>query len=124
MLSDSHIHLSHPLFDGEVTCVNTEGSDETLVTANRDVLVDKMKKAGIAFCVEPAIELESNARILQYAGRYSDFYIPRSVCTRQEVFKQNGSIEKNWKIFLKTQVWSQSESWGWIIITNERNNIA
>lgn len=52
------------------------------------------------------------------------FYIPRSVCTRQEVFKQNGSIEKNWKIFLKTQVWSQSESWGWIIITNERNNIA
>lgn len=96
MLSDSHIHLSHPLFDGEVTCVNTEGSDETLVTANRDVLVDKMKKAGIAFCVEPAIELESNARILQYAGRYSDFLYPaiglhptRSFQTK-EVSKRTG----------------------------------
>ena len=118
MLSDSHIHLSHPLFDGEVTCVNTEGSDETLVTANRDVLVDKMKKAGIAFCVEPAIELESNARILQYAGRYSDFLYPAIG------LHPTRSFQTKWKIFLKTQVWSQSESWGWIIITNERNNIA
>ena len=102
MLSDSHIHLSHPLFDGEVTCVNTEGSDETLVTANRDVLVDKMKKAGIAFCVEPAIELESNARILQYAGRYSDFLYPaiglhptRSFQTKWKYRKELEDLSKN-----------------------------
>ena len=118
MLSDSHIHLSHPLFDGEVTCVNTEGSDETLVTANRDVLVDKMKKASLRSNWNPMPGSYSMQGVIRI------FYIPRSVCTRQEVFKQNGSIEKNWKIFLKTQVWSQSESWGWIIITNERNNIA
>ena len=102
MLSDSHIHLSHPLFDGEVPCVNTEGSDETLVTANRDVLVDKMKKAGIAFCVEPAIELESNARILQYAGRYSDFLYPaiglhptRSFQTKWKYRKELEDLSKN-----------------------------
>ena len=102
MLSDSHIHLSHPLFDGEVTCVNTEGSDETLVTANRDVLVDKMKKAGIAFRVEPAIELESNARILQYAGRYSDFLYPaiglhptRSFQTKWKYRKELEDLSKN-----------------------------
>ena len=91
MLSDSHIHLSHPLFDGEVTCVNTEGSDETLVTANRDVLVDKMKKAGIAFCVEPAIELESNARILQYAGR---FFISRDRSAPDKKFSNKMEVSK------------------------------
>ena len=78
------------------------GSDETLVTANRDVLVDKMKKAGIAFCVEPAIELESNARILQYAGRYSDFLYPaiglrptRSFQTKWKYRKELEDLSKN-----------------------------
>lgn len=93
MLSDSHIHLSHPLFDGEVTCVNTEGSDETLVTANRDVLVDKMKKAGIAFCVEPAIELESNAGLSVCRALFG-FFISRDRSAPDKKFSNKMEVSK------------------------------
>ena len=84
----------------------------------------KMKKAGIAFCVEPAIELESMPGSLQYAGALFRIFISRDRSAPDKKFSNKMEVSKELEDLSKTLVWSQSESWGWIIITTERNNIA
>lgn len=73
MFVDSHIHLTHHLFDGEVPCIDSSKSDDRMIDKDRDALMNAAKDAGVEFCIEPGIELESNDKILQYAKKYPDF---------------------------------------------------
>lgn len=73
MFVDSHIHLTHHLFDGEVPCIDSAKSDDRIIDKDRDALMNAIKDAGVEFCIEPGIELESNDKILQYAKKYPDF---------------------------------------------------
>lgn len=73
MFVDTHIHLTHHLYDGEVPCVNYLDSDEPVVRFSRDELVNYMKNNDFAFCVEPGIEAESNEKILEFSKRYKGF---------------------------------------------------
>ena len=72
MYIDSHIHLSHKLYDGVVPCVSP-GRDNGISYYNRDGLVEELKNAEIGLLVEPAIDLESNYKLLELAEKYSDF---------------------------------------------------
>ena len=67
MFVDSHIYLTHHLFDGEVPCIDSAKSDDRIIDKDRDALMNAIKDAGVEFCIEPGIELESNDKILQYA---------------------------------------------------------
>lgn len=75
MYVDSHIHLSHRLYDDVVPCVSP-GRDNGIKHYNRDELIEELKKAGIGLVVEPAIDLESNYKLLELAERYGDFVFP------------------------------------------------
>lgn len=76
-LADSHVHLSHGLFNSSFPYFRWEG-DRSVREENgtRETLIDKMKEQGIRFCVEPAVELESNERLLALAERCPGYVLP------------------------------------------------
>lgn len=76
MFIDSHIHMTHHLFEGVVPCIDASTAEDRIIYRSRDALMGMMKEVGIGFCVEPGIELESNYRILQFADAYPDFVYP------------------------------------------------
>lgn len=76
MFVDTHIHISHRLFDGEVPCI-VDCKDNIRVTHyTRDALISELKKANIEFVIEPAIEIESNEKLLEIAYTYPGFILP------------------------------------------------
>lgn len=76
MFVDSHIHLTHALFAGNVPCIVSAEKEDQIEYIDGKQLVDTFKNNKIAFCVEPGIDLESNYRILELAGKYPDFVYP------------------------------------------------
>lgn len=76
MFVDSHVHLTHHLFEGVVPCIDALKADERILYLTRDALIDKMKEDGIGFCVEPGIELESNYKLLRLVDSFPDFLYP------------------------------------------------
>ena len=76
MFADSHIHLSHRMFDGEVPCITEWKNSNGISRMNREKLIRSLQQNGIAFVVEPGIELESNEKILALAEAYPDFVYP------------------------------------------------
>lgn len=76
MFIDSHIHLTHHLFEGVVPCIDTSKAGERIIYKNRDALIAKMKDDGIGFCIEPGIGLDTNYEILKFTDSYPDFLYP------------------------------------------------
>lgn len=76
MLIDSHIHLSRRQFEGEVPCIASSREGERIVRLNREGLIRKLQAEGIGCILEPAVELESNAQLLQLAKDYPEFVYP------------------------------------------------
>lgn len=77
MFADSHIHLTHFSFESTFPCLSYDNSEFVLeCEETRAGLINRMKNAKIAFCVEPAIELESNERILALSEKLSGFHYP------------------------------------------------
>lgn len=98
MFVDSHIHLTHHLFEGAVPCIDVSKADERITYKNRDALIESMKQEGIGFFVEPGIDLESNYKILQLADSYMDFLYPavgvHPTRTPQTKWKRRKEIEE------------------------------
>ncbi len=76
MFVDSHIHLTHRLYDQEFPAIITSISGNEIAYFDRNELIDTFKDKGIRFCVEPGIELESNERILELNNQYPEFLYP------------------------------------------------
>ena len=77
MLADSHIHLSHSSFDHLFPYLDqTEAGFVLRESGTREALIGQMQKAGIRFCVEPAIDLLSNERIPALAKAWPGFLYP------------------------------------------------
>ena len=77
MLADSHIHLSHPSFDHTFPYLDqTEAGFVLRESGTRETLIRQMQQAGIRFCIEPAIDLLSNERILALAKAWPGFLYP------------------------------------------------
>lgn len=76
MFVDSHIHLSRKTYDGEFPCITSEVEDERILRKTRDSLMKEMKTRGIEFCIEPAVEIETNEQLLALANKYPDFVYP------------------------------------------------
>ena len=76
MFADSHIHLTHSSFDGEVLCITSSEESDSIIHFNRAQLISELKENNIAFCVEPCIELDSNIKILEFAEKNSGFIYP------------------------------------------------
>ena len=62
---DSHIHLTHSLFEGKVPCIVSEEQKERIVSMDRKKIIEECRNNGIVFCIEPGIDFESNYKFLQ-----------------------------------------------------------
>ena len=76
MFVDSHIHIFRKQYNGTTPCIDSQLENERIVYLSREELINKMKAKDIGFCIEPAVELESNAQLLGLAADYSEFVYP------------------------------------------------
>lgn len=76
MFADSHIHLSHRSYDGQVPCIQSVSEPERIAYLNEKDLLEKMQSHGIAFVVEPAIDVDSNYKIIKLCEKYPKYVYP------------------------------------------------
>lgn len=73
---DSHIHLTNYAFDNEFPFLRMEGKDIIIDRGSREQVIRMMRDSGIGGLIEPAIEFESNERIIELAENYPDLLFP------------------------------------------------
>lgn len=76
MLVDSHIHISRKQYNGTTPCIDSESEKDRIIYLSRESLIERFKEKGICFCIEPAVELESNYQLLELASDYPGFIYP------------------------------------------------
>ena len=76
MIIDTHIHLSHYLYNNEFPFLSLEEGEFSIQRGTREELIQQLRSSAISACIEPGIDLESNQRILSLAEQYSDFLFP------------------------------------------------
>ena len=74
MFIDSHIHLSHPSYSTPFLYYSP--ATHSLSATTRSNLIEEFRSAKISAVIEPAIELESNERLLDLSREYPDFVFP------------------------------------------------
>ena len=74
---ESHAHISGRKFDGNFRYLTCSGSGVFSVEeGDRSKLLEEMKNSNIEAVVEPAVDLDSNRRILETAERYPLYVFP------------------------------------------------
>lgn len=73
LIVDTHIHLSHYLYNGEFPYLSFEDGNYIIQRGSRKQLIECFKSMGIRFCIDPAIGLESNSKILALAEQEPGF---------------------------------------------------
>lgn len=73
MIIDSHIHLSHILYDNEFPFLTFDAGKYFVQHGKREQLIDLLRAKGISACVEPGIDIDSNHRVLSLADRFPGF---------------------------------------------------
>lgn len=94
---DTHIHLSHNLYNDEFPYLLFEDGNYTIQRGTREQLIERFKAAGIRFCIDPAIDLESNSKILTLAERNPGFFVLCYRCSSNEnisLYKKRSRWEK------------------------------
>lgn len=75
-LADSHVHLSHRLFDNCIPFLKTDGGSIVREKGSRERLLAEMKACGVRFCIEPGVDPESNRRLLALAEKNRGYLFP------------------------------------------------
>ena len=74
---DTHIHMSYKPFDQVFSYIEmNEGKYIITQEGTREKLIMKMKEAGVEGCIEPAIDIDSNERLLRLSREYRGFLYP------------------------------------------------
>lgn len=74
---DSHIHLSHRSYNQIFPYIDFDGKEYSIVEkGRREALIEEMKRRGVSCCLEPAIDVDSNERILKLSKKSDGFIIP------------------------------------------------
>ena len=76
MFVDSHIHLSYYLFNQKFPYIDYGISDDAVEYTTRENMIERMRAEGIEFCVEPGIDLASNALLLSLSEKHKGFILP------------------------------------------------
>ena len=77
MYIDSHIHLSHRLYDHNFPAI--DGKEENypiLHSISREALIYMSEDADIGMFIEPGIDLESNAKLLELHNQNPNILLP------------------------------------------------
>ena len=74
---DTHIHLSYRSFNQTFPYIDFDGQDFIiLANGRREELIEKMKSRGVSYCIEPAIDVDSNELLLDLAQKSGGFIYP------------------------------------------------
>lgn len=76
MIAESHAHYSYRKFKGSFSYLCYEKGGYSLKTGNFNELIEEMQSLGVSFCIEPAIDFESNYAILDLNKSYPDYFYP------------------------------------------------
>ena len=76
MIVDSHAHYSHENFNGTFPALEFEGNHYAVRELDRDTLLNRLWNSGVACSIEPAIELDSNRKLLDFAQQHSGHIFP------------------------------------------------
>ena len=76
MIIDTHIHLSHHLFRCEFPYLTRENGEFTVKSGVRAQVIAESTAAGVEACIEPAIDIDSNEKLLALAAQYPGFLYP------------------------------------------------
>lgn len=99
MIVDTHVHITHRLFDGEPPCIGEYNKKYGAINnIKRHDLITEMRKRGIAFVIEPGIDFDSNEKILKLSKEYKGFIYPalgvHPTRTYQTSLKKRKDLEK------------------------------
>lgn len=72
---DTHIHLSHYLFDGPFSylALDADGQYTIRQQGTREQLIQQLQAAGITCCLDPGIGITSNETLLALADQYPGY---------------------------------------------------
>ena len=73
MIIDTHIHLSHYLYNQEFPFLTSDAGKYVIQAGTREQLIQLFKQQGIAACIDPAIDIESNPKQIALAERFPGF---------------------------------------------------
>ena len=74
---DSHAHLTYYCFEKEeFSYIDLKEGEYIISRGNRDQLVQRMQDSGITACVEPAIDIDSNEKVLALCNRFPGYLYP------------------------------------------------
>lgn len=73
---DSHIHLSYKYYDQTFPYIGMESEKYVIQTGSRESLIAEMKEHGIEYCIEPAIDVDSNELLLRLSEEYKGYIYP------------------------------------------------
>ncbi len=74
---DSHVHLSYGCFQkDEFSYLDLEAGGYVVRRGNRDQLIRGMRESGITACIEPAIDVASNERVLTLCDQFPGYIYP------------------------------------------------
>ena len=74
MLVDTHIHLSYKPYDSGFPFISMDGDNYVIIPeGNRDNIIEEMKRIGVTKYIEPAIDVDSNKKLLEFCKLYEGF---------------------------------------------------
>ena len=74
---DSHIHLSHKRFNQNFPYIDYDGKEFVVAdNGRREALIAEMKRRGVSRCIEPAINVDSNERLLELSQKSGGYIYP------------------------------------------------
>ena len=73
---DTHIHLSHFTFEQTFPYLSLEKDGYSIQSGTREEIIGRFQEAGIRACIDPAIEISSNPRLLALSEQYPSFIFP------------------------------------------------
>lgn len=76
MLIDTHIHLSYHPFDQGFPYIAREKDAFVIRRGSREDVIREIRAAGTAACIDPAVDLGSNEKLLALAEQYPGFIFP------------------------------------------------
>lgn len=71
MIIESHAHYSHKRYDGTFRYLTGQLTAEK---GNRDGLLKRLRESGVALCIEPAIDFDSNRLTAALYRQHPDFF--------------------------------------------------
>ena len=71
MIIESHAHYSHKRYDGTFRYLTGQLTAEE---GNRDGLLKRLRESGVALCIEPAIDFDSNRLTAALYRQHPDFF--------------------------------------------------